>query len=182
MSPLLAASPQAADSASIDAIEAHAFLTNTSDIKKKIVEVRARIPALIDRVKNGAPQTSLGVKSVVMHDDGEKMKHDLGDDDNSTIKNPLQFKPNLDALLAMPNDLGDNESQSKEASSGVYKPPRVAPMRYDDSAHSHKGRLSQQIKEKASKSRLLGDLQTELMIDLKRWMPKGQAMEHAEGR
>nr|KAJ3422480.1 hypothetical protein HK105_007859 [Polyrhizophydium stewartii] len=107
------------------------------------------------------------IKAAVMHEDSQRMGEDMGDTTDAalSVKNPLQFKPNPAALAGDAGDAGsDNDGAGKakeDEPSGVYRPPRVAPMMYDDSSNARRGRLSQQLKERATKSRMLGDLQAE---------------------
>ncbi|KAL2913635.1 hypothetical protein HK105_206795 [Polyrhizophydium stewartii] len=131
------------------------------------------------------------IKAAVMHEDSQRMGEDMGDTTDAalSVKNPLQFKPNPAALAGDAGDAGsdngkcisavaaacqlfwltfgnafheDGAGKAKEDEpSGVYRPPRVAPMMYDDSSNARRGRLSQQLKERATKSRMLGDLQAE---------------------
>lgn len=73
---------------------------------------------------------------------------------------PLAFKPNPSALALNTTSLEEAGENSQEQGDGIYRPPRLAPMHYDDSAKSIKStKLSEKLKEKASKSRLLRDLQ-----------------------
>lgn len=79
---------------------------------------------------------------------------------------PLAFKPNPAALLnAGGGDdrnegLAANGQENLNSGDGIYRPPRLAPVHYDDGAKSTKSsKLTEKIKDKASKSRLLRDLQ-----------------------
>ncbi|KAJ8326584.1 hypothetical protein BDEG_24861 [Batrachochytrium dendrobatidis JEL423] len=126
----------------------------------RLIELRTVLEKTKPLEQKLAYQIDKLVKAAAMDEDGEKMAYDLGDDD-AMIKNPLSFKPNPSALLGASDKTDAQSKQSKDELGGVYRPPRVAPMRYDDSSHAQHGRLSQQFKDKASRSRLLGDLQTE---------------------
>ena len=86
------------------------------------------------------------VKAAIMHDDEEQMAQEE--------ENILMYKPNPENLIA-PD--ADEEQQEKD----VYKPPKVAPLHYDPHDTKKKGRLTERLKERASKSRLLRDLQSE---------------------
>lgn len=69
---------------------------------------------------------------------------------------PLRFKPNPESM--MKGSMGEEGSdQEKE---GIYQPTKIAPVHYEE----HKDKLKKQqdrIKQKASRSRLLKDLQEE---------------------
>ncbi|TPX42879.1 hypothetical protein CcCBS67573_g10483, partial [Chytriomyces confervae] len=58
---------------------------------------------------------------------------------NSGVSDPLQFKPN-------PED------------GGVYRPPRIAPVKYSEEPKRRKGDLSASTRESLSKSRLFKDM------------------------
>ncbi len=79
---------------------------------------------------------------------------------------PLAFKPNPSALLHLngPSEDNDNVSATVQdnlnSGDGIYRPPRLAPVHYDEGSKSAKSsKLTEKIKDKASKSRLLRDLQ-----------------------
>ncbi len=65
---------------------------------------------------------------------------------------PLSFKPNPTAL--------SKGLEAEPSQDGLYRPPRIAPTPFDD-GKSTKQKLTEKIREKASKSRLLKDLQSQ---------------------
>ncbi|KAJ3279480.1 hypothetical protein HK104_001429 [Borealophlyctis nickersoniae] len=88
---------------------------------------------------------------------------EAGGDNASAIaaQDPLKFKPNPMAMATKP----DEEVQSStaaEASTGLYRPPKLAPKPYvDPSTRQKTGRLTDRMKEVASRSRMLHDLRAQ---------------------
>ncbi|KAJ3155526.1 Serine/threonine-protein kinase smg1 [Geranomyces variabilis] len=73
----------------------------------------------------------------------------------------LSFKPNPAAMLA-DSAAGDaNARGDEDNATGVYRPPKLAPMPYDEGRRAKTGRLTEQAKLKASRSRLLRDLRSQ---------------------
>ncbi|KAJ3367402.1 hypothetical protein HDU91_001453 [Kappamyces sp. JEL0680] len=70
---------------------------------------------------------------------------------------PLSFKPNASAMAG----LTEHSTAGADGDSQLYKPPRVAPMPFDGDGKQSKNKLSERVKERASKSRLLRDLQSQ---------------------
>lgn len=52
----------------------------------------------------------------------------------------------------------EEEEKGNTLESKVYRPPRLAPMPYLEDASNARGKMTQRVKEKASRSRLLKDL------------------------
>ncbi|KAJ3159309.1 hypothetical protein HDU86_001912 [Geranomyces michiganensis] len=80
--------------------------------------------------------------------------------------NALSFKPNPAAMLADGGGKDDNNdidgaNDTSNNSTGVYRPPKLAPMPYDEGRRAKTGRLTEQAKQKASRSRLLRDLRSQ---------------------
>ncbi|KAI8928243.1 hypothetical protein BC831DRAFT_497478 [Entophlyctis helioformis] len=134
----------------------------------KVVDHLVELRAVLERTKPLEQklkyQIDKLVKAAVMQDDADRMARDHGDqvpdDADASLRNPLQFKPNPMALMG--NDSKDGgEQDGNDDDGGVYRPPRVAPVHYDESSMAKKGRLSQQLKERASKSRLLRDIRAQ---------------------
>ncbi|KAJ3181016.1 Serine/threonine-protein kinase smg1 [Geranomyces variabilis] len=80
----------------------------------------------------------------------------------------LSFKPNPAAMLADSaagvgdsNARGGGGGDEDNATGGVYRPPKLAPMPYDEGRRAKTGRLTEQAKLKASRSRLLRDLRSQ---------------------
>ncbi|KAI9105300.1 Sas10/Utp3/C1D family-domain-containing protein [Phlyctochytrium arcticum] len=74
---------------------------------------------------------------------------------------PLQFKPNPSGMVTQVEKKADGEKE--EEKSGLYRPPKVAPMHYEEKVgkKAKTGKLTAQAKERASKSRLLRDLKSQ---------------------
>lgn len=70
----------------------------------------------------------------------------------------LNFKPRLDDMV--PEESRINEEQDN---SGVYKPPRIAPVPYEDESEKGKNRRqnAEKLKQKALKSNMMKDLMNE---------------------
>ncbi|KAJ3325892.1 hypothetical protein HDV06_002277 [Boothiomyces sp. JEL0866] len=74
------------------------------------------------------------------------------DTDNMEME-ALQFKPNPSAMI------NSEKSEKAQLSDEVYKPPKLAPTFYDEDGK--KARLTEKMRDKASKSRLLRDLRSQ---------------------
>ncbi|TPX30739.1 hypothetical protein SmJEL517_g05766 [Synchytrium microbalum] len=83
---------------------------------------------------------------------------------------PLMYRPNPGALMgdeAEDDVAGHNNSSNntqQRDSTGLYKPPRVAPMPYTDSSSTtanKQTKLTAQAKEKAARSRIIRDLRSQ---------------------
>ncbi|KAI8821494.1 Sas10/Utp3/C1D family-domain-containing protein [Fimicolochytrium jonesii] len=100
------------------------------------------------------------VKAASMQDDNKEAKDADGKSLAAAVTDPLNFKPNPSAMLSagVEHDTADRDA---DTTGGVYRPPKLAPMPYDDSQRTKTGRLTQQAKEKASRSRLLRDLRSQ---------------------
>jgi U3 small nucleolar ribonucleoprotein protein LCP5 len=93
-----------------------------------------------------------------------------------TVNDPLAFKPNLMNLMNKDNNDDDSEEDDSDdytmgksgsggSSSGVYRPPKMAPVSYDENGGSKKSKgekNDERLREKASRSRLMQDLMTEM--------------------
>lgn len=79
---------------------------------------------------------------------------------------PLAFKPNPMNLLNKDNDDDAEEDDDEDTNAaGVYRPPKLAPVNYDENAGRKSGKKERdeaRMKEKASRSRLMKDLMTEM--------------------
>ncbi|KAI9207537.1 Sas10/Utp3/C1D family-domain-containing protein [Polychytrium aggregatum] len=77
------------------------------------------------------------------------------------IQNPLQFKPNPQDLVQGDGDAADDDSADIAKmiadADKVYKPPRIAPMPYEDGPRN-KFAVTEKMKERASKSRLMREI------------------------
>ncbi|KAJ3239163.1 hypothetical protein HDU77_011350, partial [Chytriomyces hyalinus] len=76
---------------------------------------------------------------------------------NSGVSDPLQFKPNPLNLVGASTALDKSADQSRE-DGGVYRPPRIAPVKYSEEPKRRKGDLSTSTRESLSKSRLFKDM------------------------
>ncbi|KAJ3237551.1 hypothetical protein HDU77_011647, partial [Chytriomyces hyalinus] len=76
---------------------------------------------------------------------------------NFGVSDPLQFKPNPLNLVGESTALDKNADQSRE-DGGVYRPPRIAPVKYSEEPKRRKGDLSASTRESLSKSRLFKDV------------------------
>ncbi|TPX71023.1 hydroxyisourate hydrolase [Chytriomyces confervae] len=76
---------------------------------------------------------------------------------NSGVSDPLQFKPNPLNLVGASSALDKNADQSGE-DGGVYRPPRIAPVKYSEEPKRRRGDLSASTRESLSKSRLFKDM------------------------
>ncbi|KAI8070597.1 Sas10/Utp3/C1D family-domain-containing protein [Gilbertella persicaria] len=79
---------------------------------------------------------------------------------------PLAFKPNPMNLLNKDKDGSEDEDEeTEETTDGVYRPPKLAPVAYDENAGRKSGKKERdeaRLKEKASRSRIMKDLMTEM--------------------
>ncbi|CAO3703300.1 unnamed protein product [Rhizopus stolonifer] len=74
---------------------------------------------------------------------------------------PLAFKPNPMNLI----NKDQEEDEDEEEASDVYRPPKLAPVAYNEDAGSKnrkKERDEERMKEKASRSRIMKDLMSEM--------------------
>eukprot|EP00794_Sanderia_malayensis_P019175 gene19175-21096_t len=85
-----------------------------------------------------------------------------GEVNNGTV-NPLSFKPNPGNLAAKAEVRDEDESaDEKKDKSGIYVPPKVSAMPYDDDTWtSRKRKLEERRKQKTLNSSLLKDLREE---------------------
>ncbi|KAI9494906.1 Sas10/Utp3/C1D family-domain-containing protein [Zychaea mexicana] len=96
------------------------------------------------------------VRTAVM---GTQKQPEVGNQD------PLAFKPNPMNLLARDEEEEEEEEEGEEeGKSGVYRPPKLAPVVYDES----KGRKSkyekdqERLRERSSRSRVIRDLMADM--------------------
>ncbi|KAI8327481.1 Sas10/Utp3/C1D family-domain-containing protein [Choanephora cucurbitarum] len=79
---------------------------------------------------------------------------------------PLAFKPNPMNLLNKDNDEDEDEALDEDTTTdGVYRPPKLAPVAYDENAGKKSGKKERdeaRLKEKASRSRIMKDLMSEM--------------------
>ncbi|KAG0162844.1 hypothetical protein DFQ28_000669 [Apophysomyces sp. BC1034] len=82
---------------------------------------------------------------------------------DAVANDPLAFKPNPMNLLSKDEDAED-EDEAEDDSKSIYRPPKLAPVSYEESGGKQSKRDKDQarLKEKASRSRLMKDLVAEM--------------------
>ncbi|CAO3620524.1 unnamed protein product [Cunninghamella blakesleeana] len=84
------------------------------------------------------------------------------------VNDPMTFKPNLHNLLTKGGDSEDEDEDDNEddndKSTGVYRPPKMAPVAYEENStkKSKQEKNEERLREKASRSRLMKDLMSEM--------------------
>ncbi|ORZ06464.1 Sas10/Utp3/C1D family-domain-containing protein [Absidia repens] len=94
---------------------------------------------------------------------------------DTSVNDPMAFKPNPMNLMNKDDD--DNESEEEDdddtmtmrtngdSKNDVYRPPKMAPVSYDETGGSKKSKYErdqERLHEKASRSRVIQDLMTEM--------------------
>ncbi|KAI9353555.1 Sas10/Utp3/C1D family-domain-containing protein [Obelidium mucronatum] len=74
------------------------------------------------------------------------------------VADPLQFKPNPMNLVGAMALKDTSATVANESEQGVYRPPKIAPVKYSEESRSSKSKLSNQTRESLSKSRLFRDM------------------------
>jgi U3 small nucleolar ribonucleoprotein protein LCP5 len=82
------------------------------------------------------------------------------------VVDPLHFKPNIDHIIDGDEERSrlHGEDRDMEDSSHIYKPPRLAATPYDETNTSRDKRQEDVRRMKASRGRLLKDLQEEFSV------------------
>ncbi|KAF7731602.1 hypothetical protein EC973_009366 [Apophysomyces ossiformis] len=82
---------------------------------------------------------------------------------DAVANDPLAFKPNPMNLLSKEED-DEEEEDAEEDVKGVYRPPKLAPVSYDENTgkKSKREKDEARLREKASRSRLMKDLAAEM--------------------
>ncbi|KAI8992544.1 Sas10/Utp3/C1D family-domain-containing protein [Pilobolus umbonatus] len=99
---------------------------------------------------------------------GTQKAEDAGKEMSTTeaiAADPLAFKPNPMNLLNKDNNDNMEDDEEEDANDGVYKPPKLAPVNYDESKDRKKGKMERdemRLKQKSSRSRIMKDLVSEL--------------------
>lgn len=101
------------------------------------------------------------VKAASMHEDQRDATGADGESLGTALQDPLKFRPNPAAMLAQEGEDAQGKAADGEEKTGIYRPPKLVPMPYNEDGRSKSGKLSQQAKEKASRSRLLRDLRAQ---------------------
>ncbi|KAJ3412925.1 hypothetical protein HDV05_008713 [Chytridiales sp. JEL 0842] len=107
--------------------------------------------------EDGDPVENLRKKFLVTDDDDvDKSTKKLTKD--TSLGDPLQFRPNPMAFAS--NDADElQDGDGGLDNSGIYRPPRVAPVFLDDKKKpKEKGELSDRFKSRSQKSRIINDL------------------------
>lgn len=80
--------------------------------------------------------------------------------DAEAASHPLSFKPNLDNLVGKDAE-EDEHSEEEKGTGGVYVPPRVTAVHYEDETKSKKEKQMQKARQRSLNSALLQDLRSE---------------------
>ncbi|KAK4510344.1 uncharacterized protein ATC70_004774 [Mucor velutinosus] len=95
----------------------------------------------------------------------EEKKADVSTSE-AVAADPLAFKPNPMNLLSKDNDDEEEDVDDDDTNAaGVYRPPKLAPVNYDENVGRKSGKKERdeaRMKEKASRSRLMKDLMAEM--------------------
>ena len=79
--------------------------------------------------------------------------------DNVDLVDPLQFKPNPESLMPIrESPLVSKQSSNEET--GIYKPPKIAPMHFKHDTRD-KSKLTNSVQKLAANSRLLNELRSQ---------------------
>ncbi|KAJ3119033.1 hypothetical protein HDU96_003208 [Phlyctochytrium bullatum] len=94
----------------------------------------------------------------------EKVNQDMQEEtaDNIQGADPLQFKPNPSNLVSASEMTATEEETSAKEKDGIYRPPKVAPMPYEEKTKGPKGKLTDKERRKSGKSRIIYDLVEQL--------------------
>ncbi|KAI8337796.1 Sas10/Utp3/C1D family-domain-containing protein [Blakeslea trispora] len=86
--------------------------------------------------------------------------------ETEAVADPLAFKPNPMNLLNKDNEEDEDEALDEDTTTdGIYRPPKLAPVAYDENASRKSGKKERdeaRLKEKASRSRIMKDLMSEM--------------------
>jgi hypothetical protein len=144
-------------------------------ILEKIKPLEGKLKYQIDKlvkIANDADNTTdpvenLRKKYLVTDDDvdkpASKKKAGGSAEADSSLGDPLQFRPNP---LAFANVQGDPDMDQDDGgldNSGVYRPPRVAPMHFDETPRE-KGKVNDKLKSRTQRSKIINDLQDVLDV------------------
>ncbi|TPX67850.1 hypothetical protein SpCBS45565_g03427 [Spizellomyces sp. 'palustris'] len=125
----------------------HEAISNLVELRivlEKIKPLEQKLKYQIDKL----------VKAATMHEDQQNVAGPV-----SALQDPLAFKPNPAAMVSSATI---DTTGGQDETGGVYRPPKLAPMHFDEQGSRTKtGRLTQAAKEKASRSRLLRDLRSQ---------------------
>lgn len=125
-------------------------------ILDKMKPIEAKLKYQIDKLVRAA---------VVENTQNNEKKADVTTSE-AVAADPLAFKPNPMNLLNKNNDEEEEEEEDTNTSAaGVYRPPKLAPVNFDENAGRKSGKKERdeaRMKEKASRSRLMKDLMTEM--------------------
>ncbi|KAI9319893.1 Sas10/Utp3/C1D family-domain-containing protein [Dichotomocladium elegans] len=139
----------------------HLKLSGRSIKNHPVIESLIELRVILDRMK--PIETKLKyqidklVRTAVLGSQPQKQ------DDND----PLAFKPNPMNLVSKDEDEeqeDESEKESEDESRAVYRPPKLAPMAFDEGStkKSRQEREEERRREKASRSRVIRDL----MVDM----------------
>ncbi|CAO3641466.1 unnamed protein product [Cunninghamella echinulata] len=143
----------------------HSKISGKSIKDHPVIESLVELRVILERMK--PIETKLKyqidklVRTAVM---GEQQ---LAKDKDSQVNDPMAFKPNPQNLLAKDGeseDEDDDDEFNNDKSTGVYRPPKMAPVAYEENVtkKSRQEKNEERLREKASRSRLMKDLMTEM--------------------
>ncbi|GAB5587919.1 hypothetical protein Unana1_02819 [Umbelopsis nana] len=135
-------------------LESHPVIQSLIELRvmlEKMKPVEQKLKYQIDKVVRTAV---VGAQDNEMSNSGSALSR-------SAVSDPLAFKPNPMDLISKTGDDDEDEVTDK---SGVYRPPKLAPVTYEeDTRKSTKQDKNQsRLMEKASRSRIMRDLMSEM--------------------
>jgi U3 small nucleolar ribonucleoprotein protein LCP5 len=122
-------------------------------ILDKMKPIEAKLKYQIDKL----------VRAAVVENTQKEEKKEVTTSE-AVAADPLAFKPNPMNLLNKDN-ADEDEDEDEDTNTNVYRPPKLAPVNYDENAGRKSGKKERdeaRMKEKASRSRLMKDLMTEM--------------------
>lgn len=142
----------------------HMKLSGRSIHQHPVIESLVELRVILDKMKPVEAklkyQIDKLVRAAVMGTQQQQQQQQQDEAD------PLAFKPNPMNLLARDDD-EDNEEEDEEEEDGkrgVYRPPKLAPVVFDEDGTKASKREKQEarLREKASRSRVIRDLMADM--------------------
>jgi U3 small nucleolar ribonucleoprotein protein LCP5 len=147
----------------------HLKLSGKSVEGHAVIESLVELRVVLDRMKpiEGKLKYQIDklVRAAVM---GAQQQQKSDEKAATTVEaeaDPLAFKPNPTNLLARDVSGDEDDDDQDDATDGIYRPPKLAPANYDENAGRKSGKKERdemRLKEKASRSRLMKDLMSEM--------------------
>lgn len=143
----------------------HMKLSGRSIQQHPVIESLVELRVILDKMKPVEAklkyQIDKLVRAAVMGTQQQQQQQQQDEAD------PLAFKPNPMNLLARDDDDEDNEEEDEEEEDGkrgVYRPPKLAPVVFDEDGTKASKREKQEarLREKASRSRVIRDLMADM--------------------